>query len=885
MRLLLLLLSLLSLPAFGQTLELDADFTAERLVKEVFASGQCETIFNIRQIGANRAGIGSFSGPEDIVGFGRGIVLSTGRIVDAAGPNTDTNVGSELEGRTDDPDLSLASTGLIYDRSGIEFDFIPLQPTVTFRYVFASEEYCEFVGEQFNDIFGFFISGPGINGPFSRGAINLATIPGTNQAVSINNVNFATNRQFYLDNEFPSVRQISGCGGGAGTGPRFQTIEYDGQTVILTATVELQTCATYHIRLLVGDVQDSDLDSAVFLEAGSFDLGGSVSLEGEGDTTQATVIYEGCAPVNFRVQRGADSNPARPQTIAYRIGSNSVATEGVDFSAGTGTVTIPAGAQFAEIPIEAFADGNVEGPENVWLYLDIPCACYTDSIELIIDETAPLVVGLAEAYYCPDEMATLNPEVSGGAPPYSFVWSFGSTDPLPTLTPPLPPSIELTVSDACGQTQRRTIATFSSTPPGLSLPPQNLTACRGEDQSIALDLTGVAPITVYYRLNNGSVEQQVFDGTGRQQWPIDRGGNYRLFALEDRSCRVELNETVRADFFRPSINPRLVNPTCSGDADGSITVTHLPTVPPYTYTWTGVNPTGLSITGLPAGAYSLRVTDALGCSDERNLTLRDPDALQPVEITCNEVRRPPLTPSAEGGRPPYQYSINGVDYWGAEGFVNLTVGEFYRLRIRDAAGCELLQPDFFWPEATARPARLPSFVTQELAGSVLVEPDYRVPPDQIVAYRWYPPELFDCPSCPNPTLRAPSSQTISLAIDNRYACTDSLVTFVTVDGRVPVYVPNAFSPNGDGTNDYVAIYANTLQVELVRSFRVFTRWGEEVYSATDFLPNDGRMGWDGYLRGKLAAAAAYVWVAEVQLTTGELQRETGTVVLMVGRSE
>ncbi|MEM9929366.1 MAG: choice-of-anchor L domain-containing protein, partial [Bacteroidota bacterium] len=681
----LLLLGGFSTLVVGQGLVLDPDYTAQRLVREVFASGECETIFNIRAIGTNPDGIGFFSGPDSIVGFNRGIILSSGKIVDAAGPNDDTSVGSVLSGETPDPDLSITSTGTIFDRSGLEFDFTPLQPTVTFRYVFASEEYCEFVDAVFNDIFGFFISGPGLNGPFSDGAINIAKVPGTDQPVSINNVNFSTNSDFYLDNEFPSVRDIANCGGSNTTGPRFATIEYDGQTVILTATVELQTCQTYHMRLVVADVEDGDLDSAVFLEAGSFDLGGSVNLAGEGgDTLNTPTVFEGCMATSFRVQRGPESNPDRPQTIAYRIGNNSQAEEGTDFSAGSGELTIPAGAMFAEIPIVAFADGITEGPENAWLYLDIPCACYTDSIELIINEPAPLTVGLEEAFYCPNETATLQPEVSGGVPPLRYQWSFGSTEPAPELFPPLPTSIGLTVTDACGQTVSRNISTFSSLPPALSLPVQDLRACRGEEQAIIADLTGAAPITLTYQVNGGPLETQEFMTDGRQRWPIDRGGNYRLISVEDRACRIIVDETIRADFFEPVINPRLTNPSCAGREDGSISVTHLPTVPPYQYDWTGINPVGLEANNLPAGTYSLRVTDALGCSSTRALDLRSPDPLTPIEITCTEVQRPPLMPSAGGGRPPYAYSVDGETYWDRRGFANLSEGQYYTLRIRDA---------------------------------------------------------------------------------------------------------------------------------------------------------------------------------------------------------
>lgn len=875
----LLLLLLLPRASSAQTLTIASDFTAEQLIRDVFASGQCETISNIRQIGSNPAGIGFFSGPDSIVGFGRGIILSTGDVAAARGPNSDTDVGSELQGDVADPDLDLASTGNVFDASGISFDFIPLQPTVTFRYVFASEEYCEFVGADFNDIFGFFVSGPGINGPFSNGAVNLALIPGTNQPVSINSVNFDRNAQFYLDNEFPAVRRAANCGGGTTVSPRFSAIEYDGQTVILTASIDLQICQTYQIRLVVGDVQDGRLDSAVFLEAGSFDLGGSVTLEPE-DTTRATVLLEGCAPTSFRVQRGPDSDPVRPQTIAYRIGGNSTAEEGVDFTAGTGSVTIPTGASFAEIPLQAFDDGVVEGRENAWLFLDIPCACYTDSIELFIDEPSALEVGLEEAFYCPDETATLRPAVSGGARPYAYQWSFGSTDSVPRLTPPLPPTVQLTVTDACGQREVREIATFSNPPPSLRLPPQTLQACRNAPQEIQLDLTGAPPLTISYTLNAGPVETWRFDQDGRVAAPVSRGGNFRILAIEDQACRVDLDETVRVDFFQPVINPRLTNPSCAGESDGAISVTHLPTLPPYQYEWVGVNPLGLTADSLPAGAYSLRVTDALGCSDQRDLSLRDPDRLLPIDITCNQVRRPPLVVSASGGRPPYEYSINGREYFTAEQFADLEEGRFYRLRIRDVAGCMIEQENFFWPRAIRRPARLPNFVPQELAGSARVVPDYFVPRDQILAYQWSPATLFDCTDCPSPTVSAPRSQVVSLVLENIYGCRDSLVTTIAVDGRVPIYVPNIFRPNGDGNNDLVVVYANLEQVARIQSFRVFNRWGAELWAEENFAPNDPRRGWDGVINGQPGPSATYVWVAEVLLTTGEVQSASGTVVLM-----
>ncbi|NJO86683.1 MAG: hypothetical protein HC821_00995 [Lewinella sp.] len=104
---------------------------------------------------------------------------------------------------------------------------------------------------------------------------------------------------------------------------------------------------------------------------------------------------------------------------------------------------------------------------------------------------------------------------------------------------------------------------------------------------------------------------------------------------------------------------------------------------------------------LGVGAYSFQVTDALGCSDERSFTLRGPAPLLPVAVTCPQLRRPPLVLAADGGQAPYLYSIDGgLNFWPAEAFDQLIEGQYYDLLIQDANGCELLQPDFFYPKAT-----------------------------------------------------------------------------------------------------------------------------------------------------------------------------------------
>ncbi|MCB0629135.1 MAG: choice-of-anchor L domain-containing protein, partial [Lewinella sp.] len=186
-------------PPDDKTIRTELGLSPEELVRNVFVAGTCYNITEIVGLG-NPEGIGYFENGSYSIGLDRGIILSTGPITHAASPNSTGERSGDFDDKKSDPDLSKLATGPIRDRVGLEFDFIPLDSFVTFRYVFASEEYCEFVGSKYNDVFGFFVRGPGIEGGFTGNAKNVALIPGSQDFVSINNVNHKRNKQYYINN-------------------------------------------------------------------------------------------------------------------------------------------------------------------------------------------------------------------------------------------------------------------------------------------------------------------------------------------------------------------------------------------------------------------------------------------------------------------------------------------------------------------------------------------------------------------------------------------------------------------------------------------------------------------------------------------------------------
>jgi hypothetical protein len=226
----------LSLPALAVTTKsINGGLTRDQIAALLVGSGA--TISNVVITGSDLA-IGSF-GAGETLGIDSGVILSTGDIADAEGANTSSGSGKGL-GTAGSPALTaIVSPFETHDAITIEFDVVTESPTFAIRYVFASEEYREFVDSKFNDVFAFFVNGS-----------NIALTPGTGQPVTINTINHLRNQGIYRDNE-----------GGA-------TTQFDGFTAPLLAVAVVEPGLTNHIRISIADTSDAILDSAVFIAQG-----------------------------------------------------------------------------------------------------------------------------------------------------------------------------------------------------------------------------------------------------------------------------------------------------------------------------------------------------------------------------------------------------------------------------------------------------------------------------------------------------------------------------------------------------------------------------------------------------------------------------------------
>lgn len=347
--------------------------TPQNLISNILLGNGVE-VTNITFNGKPEA-VGYFTGGKQVLGLDRGIIMTSGRA-----QTQGNNYGSEEDGMifasngngstATDPNLKAVTTGTLNDVAVYKITFIPVSDTLRFRYVFASEEYPEFACTQYNDIFGFFIQGPGYATPK-----NIALIPGTNLPVAINNLHPSNpsvpgcdplNAIFYNDNLASNKQPV-----------------YDGFTKVFTAEAVVVPCQQYTITLAIADVGDSAWDSGVFLEAKSFGTG---TLRAELVTASPDgKIVEGCAAasVTFRIPN--------PQTTDFKIDCSffGTAINGVDFPNIPNNLIIPAGQTELSIPINAIED-NISEPLESFAFDFQRDICTRDTIVVFIKDNALL---------------------------------------------------------------------------------------------------------------------------------------------------------------------------------------------------------------------------------------------------------------------------------------------------------------------------------------------------------------------------------------------------------------------------------------------------------------------------------------------------------------
>ncbi|HMN04789.1 MAG TPA: choice-of-anchor L domain-containing protein [Flavobacteriales bacterium] len=860
-------------------LSVSTAMTPTQLVENVLLGGGV-TISNVKfngvVVATPQQGSGSFTnGASTVLGIDAGLILSSG--LASSIPGSAMNFMSDVLGTGTDPDLvqlTIQGGGTsINDRSVLEFDFIPSGDSVKFNYVFGSEEYPTFnCSPQYNDVFGFFLSGPGINGPYTNNAINIALVPGTTLPVSIANIhgpeNFGcppANQQYYVNN---------------GNGPH---IALDGLTTVLRAEAAVVCGQTYHIKLAIGDAGDSSYDSAVFLQAGSFASSGqvvpSLDVVGAGLAMNDTTMFEGCGVIPFTFHRLGDT--ANVDTVTLLVGGT--ATPGVDyippfppqiiFQPGDTSLVFP-----LTIPYDA------DGLETITINISQNIVCsgmqVVNDYTFYIDQYPELDVVTNDVNGICGQTYLIGPQVAGGTGLHRYLWSTGDTTATISVSVEETTTFYVTVSDTCSVPS--VLDSITVIIPYYA--PMNVTA----SPDVAVPCLGNENITV----------DQATGGDGNYAYQWTQGG-----------LVVGSNPTLNVPASDPIWYVVTVTDGCGASAMDSVLVSTAPLPDIQILSWdTTVFCIGDTVVLFPFavtggnGVYTYQWTNALGAILSNADTLQvgvptDASYVLHVHDQCGYSagsvfhtfypRYQPmwieLTPDSticagdsivlwarvhggsgtfildwEGwghsdpkllydGEEDQIFTVNAFDHCGefATARTHVTVQHpETEILIYNLGG----QDDWLF-QATTIPHYVPVMIW-DLGDGTIVK-------DRSVAHTYVDLE----------------EHWVTLYTVSQEGCEarDSLL----VKPPATIFFPNAFTPDGDGINDtFGPVYNSIEQYHLV----IFDRWNHKVFESDD--PNQQ---WDGTVNGgPEATTGVYVYKYRAKGHYFEANEKYGHVTLLRG---
>ena len=748
------------------------------------------TVSNIQFTG-NAAAISKFTATNTNLGITNGIVMTTG---------TTYNNGDGPQGPNNQPDggfdnnapgnalLGTIANGTTYNAAILKFDFIPFADTVKFKYVFGSEEYPEYAPPQsadYNDVFGFFISGPGISGQQ-----NIAKLP-NGSIVSINNINPVNNSFYYINN---------GNGNQAPYNGSSNYIQYDGFTKVLEAIAPVQCGKKYQLVLSIADVGDGVWDSGIFLEANSLTSKKPIEIDytisGQSFGNDSTMA-EGCVSATFTLTRPASSSSS---AVTIPLTVSGTAIQGVDYSAIPTSVSFQPGQTSIQFTFNALADILTEGLESVILTFGLTDACGNNTPEIFnlgINDIQPVAVTVQSgSVLCPGDDLEVIANATGGVGPYTYLWNTGATTSSIFVSPTSSQTYTVTVVDNCLLQS----ATGSGTVSVPVYPPLSV-------QSTA-DITEICPYLPTDLLGI------VSGGAGNY--------TYQWSSTVEGQLGTQIGQTVTPS--TTTIYTITATDQC-GTVDSAATI-YTVTSPPLVLT---MSP-GVEI--CPFDGVTVSVTATGGYGNYYYIWPQTGDTINQIFVN------PGITTT-------YNVIVSDdCQTFTVNGNTTITV-------VKPTA-------DFIISSQTLFNDLPITFQNTTLNG------DY---------YQW---NFGDGNTSnlvnPNNTYDLPGTYQILLIATDEKGCIDSIQKPITIEDEYYVYVPNAFTPDGERFNTYFCI--STIGVKS-GEILIFNRWGELVFESKDL-----NFQWDGTYNGTLIQDGTLSWKLNYTTNSGRTKKITGHITIL-----
>lgn len=458
-------------------------------------------------------------------------------------------------------------------------------------------------------------------------------------------------------------------------------------------------------------------------------------------------------------------------------------------------------------------------------------------------------------------------QIHGGTAPYLLQWSSGDAGgQLSGLCAGL---YVLNVTDANGCVQMFEVEVNQPAQFVATVLESSPISCYGGSDGQLKVVTNGNPIT--WQWNTGAADSVIANLPE---------GNYEVVVTNADGCTATAEYQLNDPPAPVSVSVEVVQPIiCHGDATGILKSVASGPGSAFQHSWSNGenNPV---IEGLSAGTYTVTVTNEFGCTAVAISTLTDPAPLSSTASTnalnCFD---PPdggiiTIESVAGGVGPYLFSKDGFSFSSQNELSGYMAGE-QAYFILDSLGCtEVFFANIPGPTAMVVEAGADQVV--DLGDQVLLN-GFVHPPN--LAIEWQPADIMSCNTCIQTTATPLKTTFVKLIATDSFGCTAEDVLLLQVLPRRSVFLPNVFSPNGDGIND-VFVPEGGNDVQQVVEFKVFDRYGALLYEANNFSPGDAAFGWDGRFKERPLGSGVFVWFAKIRFIDGVEELYRGDVTIL-----
>jgi len=474
--------------------------------------------------------------------------------------------------------------------------------------------------------------------------------------------------------------------------------------------------------------------------------------------------------------------------------------------------------------------------------------------------------------------------VTGETGDLTFEWNDNTLDGTKDPTGLSAGTYSVTITDGTGCMAATSITLSDPAALVLVCTQQNPVSTNdGSDGSATVQISGgTAPYTVTWSGAASGSQNQSVAGIATISGLI--AGTYNILVTDENGCSQTCSFIIGSANCNLAATAVGTNPGCNGQATGSIALTVTGETGALTFDWNDNTLDGTKDpTGLSMGAYSVTITDGAGCIANASVVLTEPGALSfaasGIAANCLD----PLNGSisitlAEGGIPPYEVSYDGNSFSGIGVLPSLIVDVVpgnYTLTLQDDNDC-IIETQVTVSEAPIYTLDLGPDLYVNLGDSVRLEGLANFTIDSVV---WTPTEFLNDITAPVTFSSPKVSIAYQLVAFDENGCSAENTVWVYVEQRSGIFIPNAFSPNGDGINDQFKIYGDD-KVKSIRSFRVFDRYGSNVFMITNVAPDDPIAGWDGSHRGQMVDLGVYIYFAEIEFFDGHVEKVSGEVTVI-----